>query len=475
MNFICLFLFNSLFFASCLTITINASSIHEDSSPVEFQHSNESDNQRDETKIGVSEDFIYPMFDVFDLFEILEFAKKPQMSIFVKNHIFPTKYRNYEFHIFLHNDELELQSSADMSERVIGINGNDFALDIIKEFGQSIQKLRIENFESMSDERSTLTYKYLNEYCSESLIYLYMGSIRKGMFTQFKRPFSKLEILELEIKTTNTEQIGPILAFDEFFPELKRLSLIFNEPDVDEFNVNGFIDSELPQMNRLEHLEMQFDVTNQSYIAPIQKHLGKMFDNNPQIQSIFCKTLLDDAFIQVIKKHLPNLKHLIVTRLDPEMQSVHFDHVHSLSVRSNFPSPFERISFSHLQSLDLIYYEVFANGSGRDSWTTFFKNHQNLKKVNCTLYNDDGFVDFLAELPNLNDIAIRYYLSFDLDLISGIIENNKNLMKFEYQAFIIYNRDTPDMEIYRKIFGHKWNVDYDRGYLWPTLTFERKN
>lgn len=154
-----------------------------------------------------------------------------------------------------------------------------------------------------------------------------------------------------------------------------------------------------------------------------------MLQKNPQIQSLSYTYDLDD-FIQVINEHLPNLEHLTVTTLHPEIDFARLDHVRHLTVQTDEPSPIDRLSFSHLEALNMRYSERQKTGYARNSWMTFFRNHQELRKLNCSVSSDKGFVEFLAEMTNLDEIQIEYYPNFDIDLISRLIENHKSLSKF---------------------------------------------
>lgn len=105
------------------------------------------------------------------------------------------------------------------------------------------------------------------------------------------------------------------------------------------------------------------------------------------------------------------------------------------------------------------YSTNYITGSDRNSWIEFFKNHQNIKKFNCILdWADEGFFEFLAELRILDEIRIQYFDQFNIDFISQIIANNKNLITFEIQVYSFDQIEVPDLALYNKEFGNEWHI-----------------
>lgn len=463
MSLIFVFLVNVLLFNGYLSANIDLESIRHD-----VQQQNKSENGTDTSNTNASnDDFEYAMFDNSNLDEMLQFAKDSRYSEFVKKHIFPVKYRDYLFFVIPHDDQL-IERRIELYAKSLNIFCYNFVLDIIKHFGGSIGKLNIYRSDLISDERSAIIHRYVNEYCSESLTYLNLGATHKNAFTQFQKPFSKLNELLLSIKT---KQIEPIRPLDEIFPRLQRLKLFFYDYGTPTFDINGFIEAEIPYMKHLQFVDIEVCVGNRSDAAIIEIKIENMLQNNSQIRDLAYRNSLGSHTTKVINEYLPNLDIFTIHRFDLDIQPLRLDHVKHFIVDTNAPSPFERLSFPQLDSLSMKYCEDHKSGSGRESWIKFFENHQNVKTLNCSAYSDNGFVEFVSKLTNLNEIRLKCGLHFDINLFSRLIENRINLMKFQYQLNDYCNES--ETVIFRMKFENEWNISYSADG--PTLTFERKN
>lgn len=440
---------------------INNNSSHDD-----IQQPSTSENT---TKVNVfNEDFQYAMFDNADLDEMLQFAKDSRYSVFVKKHIFPVKYQDYWFSLMNVADD-DLQGQVNVYTKSVYIHGHDYHLDIIKHFGESMKNLYIFHSNLLNDDRSALMHGYLNEYCCDSLIQLHLGYMHENAFTQFKKPFSKLEILHIHIQR---RQIEPIRPLHELFPKLERLTLTYGNTDGDyQYNGNEFIESELPN---LQHLSIDISVDNRSDVEIIQKQLENMLEKNAQIQSLSYTSKLDD-FIQIINEKLPNLEHLIVYSIDSKMQSIELKNVLYFSMGLETSNRFEKLSFPRLKTLDMIYAESCETGIGRNSWMAFFKNHQHLSRLYCKTRSSVGLVELLAELPYLDEIDLTSNENFDIDIVNRLFQNHKHLMRFQYKLNASIVHDEPDLNVLREKFGNQWHISYTDGNFWRTITFKNKN
>lgn len=451
--FLCLF--NTILFNS-----YTMASDSEGSPKSEVQHKNCKKIVAD----APDEDFLYPMFEHATLDEMLQYANNPRVSGFVKKHVFPVKYRNYHIKLITHVF-LQRQPNFEEFSDSLMTYGYEFSLDIIKQFGESISKLSYGD-DHLSADQAAVLHSSVNECGSQALTQLELSKIRDNTLAQFKKPFSKLNTLHLPI-TSN--QIGPFMPLNELFPQLHRLRLEFSEIGQYSFEDISFLDCELPNM---KHLEIRSDV-RKHFLPAIYKQIEQLLKKNPQVRTLFYTYDLDD-FIQVINGRLPNLEHLIVTTLHPEIDYTRLDRVKCLTVQTDETSPFDRISFSSLESLSLRYSERHETGYPRSSWMRFFQNHQGIKKLNCSVSTDKGFVEFLSPLTHLEEIQIDYYPNFNIDLVSRLIENHKSLSKFQYKVSARYQREEPNLEDYRELFGNEWLISYSaENFL--ILSFERKN
>lgn len=90
------------------------------------------------------------------------------------------------------------------------------------------------------------------------------------------------------------------------------------------------------------------------------------------------------------------------------------------------------------------------------------------------MHNIKNFVEFLTELPDLNEIEIKSYRNFDVDLISRLIDSHKNLLKFQCQ--VLYNTLTEaSLANCREKFENEWRVTVYIDDQLYNITFERKN
>lgn len=425
------------------------------------------------TRIAFDEDFEYAMFEKSDLKEMLQLAKDPRFSEFVSKHIFPVKYHKYIINIMTNTDEDDAEGNVFEYDKTLNLVGSNFYLDVIKHFGVSISnlmELSIHGADQISYERSANIFQYINEYCADSLTRLNLRIIAESTWAQFKRPFSKLTKLSFYMATG---LVGSFQFLNETFPKLKHLDINFYEPtNQNECNGSRFIESEVPYMKELEQLDIFVNVQNASDSVLVHKQLENLFRNNPQIRILAFDSMLGD-FIQVINKYLPNLQHFSVNLLDPEIQAAQLDHVKVLSVRSERPSPFERISFPSLESIDIFYSPTPHNDPARESWMKFFKSHQNIKTFSCTFNTDTGLAELLDELKHLNEIRLRCFSRFDLDVIVRFIESHDHLLKFLYQVHTSY-QSHESVDIYHEKFGNQWNISHSIDGYWSTLLFEKK-
>lgn len=466
MNLILVFLLNLLSFSNCLAANIN-----QKSSGAEFVQPNQRKNQNEVDLL--TEDFLYQMFDDADLEQILQFVKNPRYSDFVKRIIFPVKYQECLFNIIATDSNNREPEALPVSSKCLCIYGHDFYLDIIKHFGEQIQKVAILSTDLISDERSAIIHRYLNEYCSESLIDLHMESIKGSTLAQFKKPFSKLEYLYAYI---GTDQAGSILPFKYLFPRLHRIFLSYTDYDVsDELsNATRFIESEVPHMEHLKHLEISISLLNRTHRATVYKQIENIFRRNPQIRILTHTPKLGD-FIHVINEFLPHLEEFRIWELEYNGERLQFDNVRKFTVCKDYESHFEKLFFPRLEKLGMSYSSLYKTESARNSWIEFLKNHQNLRELNCTFFSSEGLVELLAELPNLVEIRTKSYKNFEIDLISGLIEDHTHLLRFEYQINAYIHRDRPDLTSYREKFGNDWHISHCFDGDWSIITFEKEN
>lgn len=268
-----------------------------------------------------NEDFLYPIFDIADLEQILQHAKVSRTSDFVINHIFPVEYQNYIFNLVIDNDD-----NVYMTADSLHIPNFHFFIDVITHFGKYIKNIGIIRPELLNEGNTAGLCQCISEHCSDSLYFLYLLSINGDIFTHFTNSFPKMKRLRFHVRT---DDVASILPFDELFPNLEFLLIDYYDSHVNQNNTNRFIEIELPFMEHLKCLNVSIDIIykrSQPDIAIIHNQLGNMMQKNPQIERLWYGSILNN-FIQEINKYLPNLEHFGVRSLDANIQPVHFDNV----------------------------------------------------------------------------------------------------------------------------------------------------
>lgn len=183
-----------------------------------------------------------------------------------------------------------------------------------------------------------------------------------------------------------------------------------------------------------------------------------------------------DEFLRVINKCLPNLEYLSIEYLNSTLEPVQLDHVKYFSVTiPGVQCPFDQLSIPNLESLSLPYYQQ-NDGKiiARDTWINFFKNHQNLREINCTAHTNEELPEFLAELPNLTKIRLTSYDNFGIDFVSGLIENHKSLLYLQYEVITQERPEVSDLENYLKKYGNKWHGTHHVSESGLIYKFQRK-
>lgn len=408
-----------------------------------------------------NEDFLYPLFDVAELEEILQLAKAPRTAELVKNHIFPVKYQNYEF-----NFQLMPNPTVITYSDFIYIQDFDFFMDLITYFGKKIKRLGVNDSENINDVDSAALFENIIEHCSSGLTTITLGRMKNSTFAQFTKPFPNVKRFDFFIRI---DEVGSILPFNDIFPNLEHLRLIYYDSTTyGENNETRFINIALPAMEHLRRLDVYIDIIyNPADIATVQKQLGSMLQKNPQIRTLNYKSALNDFILQV-NEYLPNLDSLTILSLDPQIQPVHFKNVKYFKVITCYGTcPVDRISFSNLNTLEMTYSTVDMNVSGRESWRKFFRNHQTLRQLNCQAITEAGLVEFL---PRVHEIQIYSSETFHINFVIQLIESN-NFSKIFYRTRFGEN---PDMHDFYEKFEGKWRINHSFSGR-PFIELERKN
>lgn len=347
-------------------------------------------------------------------------------------------------------------------------------MDVINLFGKHIKHVGLVGMEHLNAQDQSVIYQSLNDHCSDILISLGLRTINEHTFAYFSKPFEKVTALGLRIKR---DDVVSNMQFGEMFPNLKSLDMAYADAANNVQN-DRFIDCELPVMTHLKTVSIRVDVTtNRSDIDAIHKQLSNMFEKNQQIDSLKYIGNLND-FIQDINEFLPNLDYFAIDLLDSEIRPVHFDQVKHFTVSTGRgPGPFDRISFTRLDSMKLSYWgndSIHSDGTELDTWKAFFGSSQNIGKFDINAIADDEEIVNLLSACNAEEIRITSYHYFSFTFLGQLIETRKNWWKLHYDANHRQEETYSEITGFVEKFQNEWNITYsfeDR----PFIDLKRKN
>lgn len=280
----------------------------------------------------------------------------------------------------------------------------------------------------------------MNEYGTESLTQLTLGSAGNKLWPYLTLPFKKVETLFIGMRTDTDG-----MKLNQMCPNLKVLrAWFYTDANYD------FIDCELPH---LDYLEVFF--VNRSTAWNREKQITSFIKKNPQIRSVDAQ-LTGPEFVKMINEQLPYLQNLKFAFDDNRNGPTHFENVKHCTLRTSSRSTIRNLTFSNLESLEIDY-----NFRYQEKFTDFFRRHSNLTKLRMRLIWD-AFVDldnFTAELANLTEmfLIVRCHYSIDIQTLTRFIENHPKLMKIQFPA---YSNDETNRKHVHEKFGMEWNIKH---------------
>lgn len=345
-------------------------------------------------------------------------------------HIFQKKYSHYEFKIFRDDprkpDE-EFRYGIPVGFKQINFYHLELFEDVMQYFGNCVKRIAIVN---EKDNNLTMANRLVNEYCSESVKELDLKYISSNALRQYTKPFSAVEKLTCTISTELDENS----TLNQFFPGLQQLALSL----MDGVNFN-LVDCTL---THLKHLELKvFSGCEQR-----RHQIEGLIRKNPQIQSIALDGFHFDL-LRTISEVTPNLENLIVSHFKID-DHIRFGNVNNFVLISVISDYLEKLSFSHLNSFEMVYFDQNEHLSG------FFKRHQHLKRLHITdaMFGPVVLDELTANLPNLVEVIVEDR-EVSSDSIIRFLNNHQKLMKFQIGREV----DADDRELVA-IFEKDWHM-----------------
>lgn len=303
------------------------------------------------------------------------------------------------------------------------------AEQILKNFGQSIRRMKINYDESVGLEESAMETmsKSINLYCSDTLTDIIIYDSYQKFFSQITRPFKSVENVELygHFESLNSETH----SFNEIFPSMKNLFLSSTK-----IEQNDQIFRHFP--NLVEFGVRFYNFRHKRNVE--ESDIEQVFEMNPQIQRLKLETPTE-YILRVASTVLPNLKYLRIEST-PHRQTTNtgatilFKNVKTLELR--IPSKnmlvdqfLEGIEFEHLKELRAI---VLAEAQF-DWWVNFITRTPHLKKFESIegCINDVGIQKF-TKMRNhhLNDISIALCVNVEVKSIVNFVHENQGVDRF---------------------------------------------
>lgn len=274
------------------------------------------------------------------------------------------------------------------SEKRIAVDSLASCLRLLRCFGNIITDLKI----SFVDAAPTHCYRlnrYLNKYCSKSLINISLDSAAKNCLKQMIGNLDPLSNVE-GLKFQRCDFDSSLNGLNNSFPQLKTLELLgWNE---------GFGSSIGQHFPCLENLT--FDVVSYGLRQPITCLLRL----NPQLQHLTLRNC-NATFLQNVSKYLQLIESLEVCWAGDSsnikcdrfychnVRRLTFGFEHGATEIPNIPLGFDRLEELTVDDSEDTYSEEF-----------YLSGYHGAMDFDCTL--SDHFLKFIAEQPYLNRLKM---------------------------------------------------------------------
>lgn len=295
--------------------------------------------------------------------------------------------------------------------------------NFIRNFGDLFTKLTIRYWTSNNSTEQMKKIAEMNDvinmYCADTLVELEIRSSELFDFGAMKNPFEKLEILSLNGNFTASVQ-----KFNDLFPYLRQLSLIY----IKSVDLN-FIVNHYQHLERVHLDALHFKNSGCMSVEVFDEFLKK----NPQIRSFTMKNNFK-GLLQAVNELLPDLEHLELHKYNSyarleDQEIVLFDNVKNFTIIQDYPP--ENIQFRNLVEFCTSGYLHY-----RQSWVDFVERNPNLQKLYVKVpLADDKLVEKLAAVAsNLTNIFLRFGNHVSDESIFNLIRNNRKLKKMHLDA-----------------------------------------
>lgn len=253
----------------------------------------------------------------------------------------------------------------------------------------------------------------------------------------------KVEILHLDYMFVDTNEID----LRAIFPMIRNIQIsdyYFSRPSIIEQN--------------FPHLE---EMIVESSLKSDSMQLRRRLQLNPQIRNLRVEEG-NWIGLRIINERLPQLERFELVRINDnppiEGNNIHFQNMKYFHLWT-LPNDLQRfgITFRNLE-------EIKCFGENYNQCFNIIIQNKQLKKVDCWLLNVEQFQQIVAELPNLEEIRLKYDATSD-DAIVQFIETGKQLKKI-----IFCNSSIQNYNQIRQRLQYKWEISQERNGFYTVFT-----
>lgn len=346
----------------------------------------------------------------------------------------------------------------------------DTMLKLLKYFGSSISKMEILNDEdsfiskmrilndkaNQSEVQMILVYKFVNLYCSKTLVQLHIANAPNGFFNEFLRPFTMLQNVSFSgyLDRLSNERS----SLSEIFPEMRRL--ILNSYHIDD---SSWVDQLFPHMVHLSL--MVYNIQGDSPTRMTSPKIERLLANNLQIRSL----ALEDAsldMLRIVANKLPNLEKLELKMFDvfdlDDEDKIHFEQLKFFKTRLSSHSIPIIIDLNHIEEFET---DAFPDSCQR--WIEFVETNKHLKKLKVDhYYIRNSVVLRLAQAnSNIVDMSLWCGVGVKSESIVKLIENNKQMRTLHLKLKSTETLNST-VDTLRTQLGDNWEVKVHLGQIW---------
>lgn len=329
------------------------------------------------------------------------------------------------------------------NEKEIIVDGDTVIFQIIEEFGDSIQDLRIRVDGLASPEKAQEMYKLIGEHCSDTLKKFQFGYLSYAFFPNISKPFKNVEFVKFDgdvYKLDNNQY-----SFSEIFPVLRRFEL-------EKFTTGNLsiIDLVFPF---LEH----FGVSFLNYDSKIDSLIRSIIQKNPQIKGITLGYICA-RMITFVHDELPQLKSLeIIEPIDFNLYNeIHFRNVENFTIKSRSPVP-NKINFNH----KLLFFETTVNPYDNSFLDVIKQNQQlqGLKLIAESGISKNAMQELISANLNITKLSIINNGETTGDNTLELIESCKQLTDFHRSFATISSGVYKFYQEFEADFENEWSIN----------------